>query len=81
MAQITMSSKMIFSVTVAMFSSEVPTPNYVMGIMLPQDPHPQQKALFCPLVEANEFVCSIERFDLLAITTSLNESTKGEIGH
>ena len=28
------------------FSSEVPTPHYVMGIMLPQDPHPQQKALF-----------------------------------
>ena len=25
------------------FSSEVPTPHYVMGIMLPQDPHPQQK--------------------------------------
>ena len=63
------------------FSTEVPTPRYVTGIMLPHDPHPQQKALFCQQVEANEVVCSIERFDLLAVTTSLKESTKGKIGH
>ena len=47
--------------------------------MLPQNPHPLQKALFCQPVGANEVVCSIERFDLLAVTTSLKESTKGEI--
>ena len=46
---------------------------------MPQDPHPQQKALFCQQVVANEVVCSIERFDLLAVTTSLKESTKGNI--
>ena len=48
--------------------------------MLPHNPHPLQKALFCQPVGANEVVCSIERFDLLAVTTSLMESTKGEIG-
>ena len=63
------------------FSSEVSTPHYAMGILLPQDPHPPQKALFCQQIEGNEVVCSIERFDLLAVTTSLKESTKGEIGH
>ena len=62
------------------FSSEVSTPHYSMGILLPQDPHPPQKALFCQKIESDEVVCSIGRFDLLAVTTSLKESTKGEIG-
>ena len=42
--------------------------------MLPHDPQ------FDPQVEASEVVCSIERFELLAVT-SLKESTKGKIVH
>ena len=42
-----------------------------MGILLPQDPHPPQKALFCQKIESNEVVCSIERFDLLALHYNL----------
>ena len=49
------------------FSSEVSTPHYSMGILLPQDPHPPQRALFCQKIESNEVVRSIERFDLLAV--------------
>ena len=49
--------------------------------MLPQDRHPQQKALLWQLVSTNGVVCSIEILDLLAVTNSLKVSTNGEVGH